>query len=322
MLTRRAAFAATAALLCATLPALGQTWPSKPITLVVPFATGVSSDVLGRGLAEFLTKELGQTVIVENKGGAGGNIGATAVARSKPDGNTFLLASTGQAATNKLMYKDMQYDPDKDFLPIALLGKLPVAIVVKKGGKFANMKDLLDQAKASKGAVNVGFPGNGTLGHITGLLFGKTAGLTFNDVQYQGSAKIIGDLLGGHIDAAMDSAGAYMGNIKDGSLVPLAIAASKRSPLLPDVPTVSEAGMPGFEASVWYALLAPAGTAPEIVQRMNAATNAYIASDAAKALFTRLGVDAAGGTPADLKAFMAAETAKWAPVIKDAKIEF
>ena len=322
-LTRRLFTLAAAALACtASLPALAQGWLSKPITLVVPFSTGVSSDVIARGLAEFLTRELGQSVIVENKGGAGGNIGAAYVARAKPDGATFLFASTGQAATNKLMYKDMQYDPDKDLAPIALLGKLPVAIVVKKGGKFATMKDLLDQAKKTPGTLNVGYPGNGTLGHITGLLFARTAGLSFNDVQYPGSGKIIGDLLGGHIDASMDSAGAYMGNFKDNSLMALAIAASKRSPLLPDVPTVSEAGMPGFEASVWYGLFAPTGIAPEIIQKMNAATNAYLTSDAGKALFGRLGLEVAGGSPADLKAFIAAEQAKWGPVIRDAKIQF
>ena len=313
---------AAAAALAGTGAAHAQAWPPRQISLVVPFATGVSSDVLGRGLAEFLGKELGQTVIVENKGGAGGNIGAAAVARAKPDGATFLFASTGQAATNKLMYKDLPYDSDKDLLPIALLGKLPVVIVAKKGGKFASMKDLLDQAKAAKGAMNVAYPGNGTLGHITGLLFARTAGLSFNDVQYPGSGKIITDLLGGHVDAAMDSAGAYMGNFKDNSLMALAIAASKRSPLLPDVPTVSEAGMPGFEASVWYGLFAPTGIAPEIIQKMNAATNAYLTSDAGKALFGRLGLEVAGGSPADLKAFIAAEQAKWGPVIRDAKIQF
>lgn len=317
-----AACAAAACAALATLPALAQNWPSRPVTLVVPFSTGVSSDVLARGLAEFLTRELGQPVIVENKGGAGGNIGAAYVARAKPDGTTFLFASTGQAATNKLMYKEMQYDPDTDLAPIVLMGKLPVVIVAKTGGKFKTMKDLLDQARASKGAVNVGYPGNGTLGHITGLLFARTAGIAFNDVQYPGSGKIIGDLLGGHIDASMDSAGAYMGNFKDNSLVALAIAASKRSPLLPDVPTVSEAGMPGFEASVWYGLFAPTGIAPEIVQKMNAAANAYLASDAGKALFARLGLEVSGGTPADLKAFIAAEQAKWGPVIRDAKIVF
>lgn len=322
MLNRRTVLTGLAALAAFAAPAVGQTWPSKPITLIVPFATGVSSDVLARGMSEFLTKELGQSVIVDNKGGAGGNIGAAHVARAKPDGATFLFASTGQAATNKLMYKDLQYDSDKDLMPIALLGKLPVLIATKKGGKFNTMKDLIDQARASKGAVNVGYPGNGTLGHITGLLFAKTAGVTFNDVQYQGSAKIIGDLIGGHIDAAMDSAGAYMGNIKDGSVLPLALAASKRSALLPDVPTVAEAGMPGFEASVWYGLFAPTGTPQDIVERMNKAANAYLASEQGKALFNRLGLEISGGTPADLKAFVAAEQAKWGPVIRDAKIEF
>lgn len=320
MISRRNILTSAAAMLAT--PALAQGWLQRPITLIVPFSTGVTSDVLARGMADFLTRELGQSVIVENKGGAGGNIGAAFVARAKPDGNTFLFASTGQAATNKLMYKEMQYDPDKDFEPVVLIGKLPVLISAKAGGPFGSMKELIEKAKVSKGAVNVGFPGNGTLGHITGLLFGRTAGVSFNEIQYAGSAKIIGDLLGGHIDAAMDSAGAYMGAIRDGSIKPLALAAAKRSPLLPETPTVSEAGMPGFEASVWYGLFAPAGVEKDVVDSLNKAVNAYIASSGGKEFFGRIGLESAGGTPADLKAFIAAEQAKWGPVIREAKIQF
>lgn len=320
---RNVLFAAAAATVLLATPAIAQQgWLQRPITLVVPFSTGVSSDVLARGMAEFLTRELGQTVIVENKGGAGGNIGAAHVARSKPDGNTFLFASTGQAATNKLMYKEMQFDPDKDLTPIVLLGKLPVLIATKAGGKISSMKQLIDMAKENKGSLNVAYPGNGTLGHITGLLFARTAGVSFNDVQYPGSGKIIADLAGGHVDAAMDSAGAYMGNIKDGTIKPLALAAAKRSPLLPETPTVAEAGMPGFEASVWYGLFAPTGTPQEVIDKMNAAANAYLSSNEGKALFERLGLETSGGSPNDLKAFIAAEQAKWGPVIKDAKISF
>lgn len=314
------ALALCAGLACAAAPAAAQDWPSKPISVVVPFAAGVSSDVLGRGLAEFLGGRLGQPVIIENKGGAGGNIGAAAVARARPDGYTFLLASTGQAATNKLMYESMAYDPDKDLTPILLLGKLPVVIVARKGGKFADMPALLAARRGEP--PNVGFPGNGTLGHITGLLLARTAGGKLAEIQYQGSGKIIADLMGGHIDAAMDSAGAYMGAFREGTLTPLGIAAARRSPLLPETPTVSEAGMPGFEASVWYALMAPAGTPAPILEKMNAAANAWLASEQGKALFGRLGVEPAGGSPDDLRAFVASELAKWGPIIRDAKIRF
>lgn len=301
---------------------LAQSWPAKPITLVVPFGAGTASDTLARPLAEFLGRALGQTIIIDNRAGAGGNIGAAAVARAVADGHTFLLATTGQAATNKLMYKTLAYDSDKDLAPVILVGKLPVVIAAKKGGRFASLEALLDAARANPGAVNVGYPGNGTLGHITGLLFAKTAGVTFNQIQYTGSTKIVGDLLGGHIDAAMDSIGGYLGNIAGGEIAALAIASPKRFAPLPDVPTVADAVLPGFEASVWYALLAPRETPGEIIARMNRAVGTYLASAEGVAFHQRLGVEAGGGTPADLKAFIAAEQAKWAPVIADNNIQF
>lgn len=302
--------------------ALAQTWPSRPITLIVPFGAGTASDTLARPLAEFLGRDLGQSVVVDNRPGAGGNIGAAAVARSAGDGHTFLLATTGQAATNKLMYKTLAYDSDRDLAPVILVGKLPVVVATKKGGRFANLQAMLDAAKANPGTINVGYPGNGTLGHITGLLFAKTAGVSFNQIQYTGSTKIVGDLLGGHIDAAMDSIGGYLPNISGGDIAALAIASSNRFAPLPDVPTVAEAGMPGFEASVWYALLAPKDTPGEIVSRVNGAVAKYLASADGKAFYARIGVEAGGGSPADLKAFIVAEQAKWGPVIADNNIQF
>ena len=302
--------------------AFAQAWPTKPVTMVVPFAAGTSSDSLARGFAEFMGKELGQTIVIENRGGAGGNVGASQVARAQPDGYTFLFATTGQAATNKLMYKNLNYNSDKDLQPVVLIGKLPVIVAVKSGGKFKDMKQLLDYAKSNPGKLNVGFPGNGTLGHITGLLFAKSAGLQINAVQYNGSSQIVTDILGGHIDVGMDSAGGYLSNVQSKDLSALAFASAKRFGLFPDVPTVSEAGLPGFEASVWYAVLAPTNTPAEIIAKMNAAANKYLGSAEGKAFYAKLGVETSGGSPADLKAFIASETAKWAPVIADAKIEF
>jgi tripartite-type tricarboxylate transporter receptor subunit TctC len=318
----RAAVAATACVLAGGAQGQTQAWPTRPVTLVVPFAPGVSSDVMARGMAEYLGRELGQNVIVENKGGAGGNIGAASVARSTPDGYTFLFATTGQAATNKLMYKRLNYDSDKDLSPIILLGKLPVIVAAKKDGRFKTMKDMVDYAKANPGKLSVAFPGNGTLGHITGLLFAKTAGISMNAVQYTGTGQIITDVVGGHVDAAMDSAGGYVGAVQGGQMVALALASSGRFPPMPDAPTVSEAALPGFEASVWYALLAPAGTPADIVAKLNAAVNKYLKSDTGKGQFDKLGVVISGGTPEELKAFIAAEQAKWGPVIAENKIEF
>ncbi|WP_342359439.1 tripartite tricarboxylate transporter substrate binding protein [Terrarubrum flagellatum] len=299
-----------------------QNWPAKPVTMIVPFAAGTTSDVIGRSLAEYLSEKIGQNVVIDNRGGAGGNIGALAVAKAAPDGYTLLLATTGPAATNKLMYKSLGFDPQSDFAPIALIGKSPVIIVAKMEGQVKSLRDLIDAAKAKPETLSAGYPGNGTLGHITGLLLQDRAGVKMNQAQYRGSSQIMTDLLGGHIDVGMDSMSGYIPTIKDGKLRALAIGSSTRWPGLPDTPTVSEAGLPDFEATVWYALLAPKGAPADIVQRLNVVTNDYLKTDKAKALFADIGFQAAGGSPGDLKAFVDAEIAKWAPVIKGANISF
>lgn len=312
--------AATAAL--APAPATAQTWPARPITLVVPFTAGTASDVLARSFAEYLQKRLGQPVVIDNRGGAGGNIGGAAVAKAAPDGYTFLFATTGPAATNKLMYANMAFDPERDFAPVALVAKLPVIIVTRAGAPIADLGALIAYAKANPGKLSIGFPGNGTLGHITGLMLARSGGLDVNAVQYRGSAQIISDLLGGHIDLGMDSMAAYVTNVQGGQLAALAIASARRWPGLPNVPTVSEAGLPGFEASVWYALMAPAGTPADIIARLNAEANAYLATDEAREMFAKLGAEPAGGSPADAAAFIRAELEKWGPIVRDANIRF
>ncbi|QCI68152.1 Bug family tripartite tricarboxylate transporter substrate binding protein [Phreatobacter stygius] len=297
-------------------------WPTRPITLVVPFTAGTASDVLARSFAEYLNKTLGQPVIIDNRGGAGGNIGGAAVAKAPADGYTFLFATTGPAATNKLMYGNMQFDPERDFAPVALVAKLPIIIVAKPGSPITDLASLIAHAKRNPGKLSIGFPGNGTLGHITGLLLGRAGGLDFNAVQYRGSAQIVADLLGGHIDIGMDSMAAYVTNIQSNQLTALAIASGRRWPGLPNVPTVSEAGLPGFEASVWYAVMAPSGTPAEIVTRFNTEANAYLTSDAAREMFAKLGLEPSGGSPDDLRAFIRAEIDKWGPIVRDANIRF
>ncbi|CEJ12751.1 Tripartite tricarboxylate transporter family receptor [bacterium YEK0313] len=313
-------------LLAMAAPATGvaqaQSWPARPITLVVPFTAGTASDVLARSFAEYLQKRLGQPVVIDNRGGAGGNIGGAAVAKAAPDGYTFLFATTGPAATNKLMYATMAFDPERDFAPVALVAKLPVIIVARAGAPIADLGALIAYAKANPGKLSIGFPGNGTLGHITGLMLARSGGLDFNAVQYRGSSQIISDLLGGHIDLGMDSMAAYVTNVQGGQLSALAIASARRWPGLPNVPTVSEAGLPGFEASVWYALMAPAGTPADIVARLNAEANAYLATDEAREMFAKLGAEPAGGSPGDAAAFIRAELEKWAPIVRDANIRF
>lgn len=323
-LSRIASAAALAACaLLTTSPAMAQSaWPTRPVTLVVPFTAGTTSDVIARGLVEHLTGALGQSFVIDNRGGAGGNIGAAAVAKAAPDGYTLLFATTGPAATNKMMYKDMPFDPQRDFVPVALVGKSAIIVVARPDAPFSNLKELVEYAKANPGKLTAGFPGNGTLGHITGELLQGTTGIKFGHTQYRGSPPIITDLIGKHIDIGMDSMAAYVTNVQEGKIKALAIAGGKRWSKLPNVPTASESGLPGFEASVWYALLAPKGTAPEIIAKLNAATNQYLTSDKAKTSLDTLGVEIAGGTPDDLKAFTAAEIAKWGPIIKAANIQF
>jgi tripartite-type tricarboxylate transporter receptor subunit TctC len=312
-------------LLAAALPAAAQgapNWPTRPVTMVVPFTAGTTSDVVGRALAEELTKALGQSFVVENRGGAGGNLGAGVVAKAAPDGYTLLVATTGPAATNQFMYESMSFDPQRDFKPVVLLGKAPIVVVTRPDLPLNTLKDALDRAAAAPEKTTVGFPGNGALGHVTGILLQRRAGVRFGQVQYRGSAQIITDLLGGHIDLGMDSIAAYVPLVQDGKLRALAIASAARWPQLPDVPTVSEAGLAGFEASVWYALLAPAGTPDAVVSKLNAAANAFLARPAARDALLGLGIVPAGGTPEDLKAFTAAEIEKWSAIIKEAGIKF
>jgi tripartite-type tricarboxylate transporter receptor subunit TctC len=302
--------------------ATAQTWPSHPVTMIVPFTAGTTSDLVARGLAEHLKTALGQSIVIENRGGAGGNIGGAAAAKAQPDGYTFLFATTGPAATNKLMYKHMPFDPEKDFSPVVLIGKAPVIIVARKDAPFSDLKGMIDYAKKNPGKLTAGYPGNGTLGYITGELLQARAGIKLAAAQYRGSTPIITDLLGGHIDVGMDSMAAYVGNVESGNIKALAMAGGKRWSRLPNVPTASESGLPGFEASVWYVILARTGTPQAIVDKLNAAANAYIKSDEAKALFDKIGVEASGGSPADAKAFIASEVEKWAPIIKAANISF
>ena len=314
--------AAAAVLISSLTQGAAQEWPVRPVTMVVPFTSGTTSDVVARALMDHLSKAIGQPIVIDNRGGAGGNIGAGMVAKAKPDGYTILLATTGPAATNKLMYKTMSFDPQRDFASIVLVGKAPVIIVARPNGPANSLQGLIGYAKANPDKVTAGFPGNGTLGHITGKLLQERSGIKFAETQYRGSTPIITDLLGGHIDIAMDSMAAYVPQVQDGKLRALAIASSRRFAGLPDVPAASEAGLPDFEASVWYAMLAPTGTPAPVIAKLNAATNDFLKTAQAKELFEKLGIDVAGGTPNDLRTFVSSEIEKWAPIIKSANIEF
>ena len=314
-------FAGAALGLAQTASAFADNWPSRPVTMVVPFTAGTTSDVIARSLAQELNQKLGQPFVIENKGGAGGNIGATHVARANADGYTILFATTGQAATNQLMYKKMEYSPQRDFASVVLVAKAPVIVTARPDAPYSTLKDFIAYAKANPGKPTGGFPGNGTLGHITGELLARSAGIDFAKSQYRGSAQILTDLIGNHIDVGMDSLAGYVPSVREKKIKALAIASSQRWSRLPDVPTVAES-LPGFEAGVWYAILVPAKTPDDVVAKLNAATNAWLKDPKTQEFLANLGIQPAGGTPADLKAFTQAEIDKWGPIIKDAKIEF
>ncbi len=304
------------------MPSYGETWPSRPVTMIVPFTAGTTSDVVARSLAHELSEKLGQTVIVENKGGAGGNIGAAFVARAPADGYTILFATTGQAATNQLMYKHMEYSPQRDFAPVVLVSKAPVIITARPDAPYSSLKEFIAYAKANPNKASAGFPGNGTLGHITGELLSRKAGIEFGKIQYRGSAAILTDLIGSHIDVAMDSLAGYVPSVRAGKIKALAITSAERWSKLPDVPTAAESGLPGFEASVWYALLVPAKVPAEIVTKVNAVTNTWLKEPKTQEFLANLGVVTGGGSPEDLKAFTQAEIDKWGPIVKAANISF
>lgn len=320
-ITRRVATAlAAAGLFAGPSIAWAQAWPTRPVTIILPFAAGGGTDLLARGLAQDLSERLGQQFVVDNRAGAGGNIGAAAVAKAAPDGYTILFGTPGPLANNKLMYKSMPYDPET-LQPIALLAKSPLIIAAKASLPVNDIRELAAYAKANPGTLNVGVPGNGTLGHITALLVQKELGINMTSVPYRGTALVVNDLLGGQVDLAMDFMPSYVPLARDGKIRALAVTTTERSSDLPDVKTVQESGFKGFEATAWYALAAPPGTPAHIVDKLNAASNAFLKSPKGQEVLSKLSMQAVGGSPADLKAFIASELQKWGPVVKDANIE-
>jgi tripartite-type tricarboxylate transporter receptor subunit TctC len=289
--------------------------------VILPFAAGGGTDLLARALAQDLGERFGQQFVVDNRAGAGGNVGAAAVAKAAPDGYTLLFGTPGPLANNKLMYKSLPFDPEQAFAPIALIAKSPLIIAAKASLPVKDIKELAAHAKANPGKLNVGVPGNGTLGHITSVLVQRELGINMTNVPYRGTALVANDLLGGQVDVAMDFMPTYVPLVRDGKIRALAVTTTQRSSDLPDVQTVQEAGFKGFEATAWYALAAPAGTPSEIVDKLNAATNAFLKSPKGQEALATLGMQAVGGSPADLKAFIAAELKKWGPVVKEANIE-
>lgn len=320
---KKGALAVVAAAMLATpiaSPASAQGYPTQQITVVVPFPAGGPSDVLARLVSAEIGRVTGQTVIVENRSGAGGNIGGNYVAKAAADGYTLLFATPGPAANNKLMYKSMPYDPETDLTQIAHVANSPMIIVGNPKVPAKDMKELVAYAKANPGKVTSGHPGNGTLGHIATALLAKQAGITLTLVPYKGTAPLTTDVLGGQVDLAVDFMPTYIPLVKDGKLRAFAVTTRERVSLTPDIPTVKESGVADFESVAWYALQGPKGLPADVVAKLNKIVNDWIKTDEAKAKMAPLGMVPAGGTPQDLEALVKAELAKWGPIIKENNI--
>jgi tripartite-type tricarboxylate transporter receptor subunit TctC len=294
-------------------------WPSRAVTIVVAFPAGGPTDVLARAIANDLAKQFGGQFVVENRPGAAGNIGAASVAKAQPDGATFLFATTS-VVNNRFMYRNLPFDTDRDFAPVALIGKTPVVFVASKKSGLRTLGHLIAAAKASPGKINYGSPGLGTAAQIAVELLATQAGIKLTHVPYRGSTPMIADLLGNQIDVVTDLMPTQIPQLKAGNYAGLAMTGAARSAALPDLPTVAESGFPGFEATSWNILLAPTGTPADVIDRLNAAITAYLASGKGRGDLAAFDMQPGGGTPAQVKAFMASEVAKWGPIIKAANI--
>jgi tripartite-type tricarboxylate transporter receptor subunit TctC len=299
--------------------AAAQSWPSRHVTIVVAFPAGGPTDVLARAVASDLADKLGQQFVVENRSGAGGNVGAASVAKAAPDGHTLLFATTS-VVNNRFMYRNVSFDADRDFVPVILISKTPIVLVASPATGLKSLDALIVRAKAEPGKINLGSPGHGTVAHIAAESLQRLAGFKLTHVPYRGSSPMIADLLGNQIDVVTDLLPTQIPQLKAGKYAGLAITSAQRSVALSDLPTVAESGFPGFEASSWNALLAPAGTPAEVIVKLNAAVNAYLASDKGKQDLAKFDMQVGGGSPEDLRAFMASEVAKWGPIIKAANI--
>ena len=322
---RTALVAAAAALTMMTAPAWAQgAWPNKPVRIIVPFAAGGTTDILARAMAPELSKAFGQPFIIDNRGGAGGNVGTDMVAKAPADGYTLLMGTVGTHGINRALYPKLPFDPIKDFAPVTMVAAVPNVMEMNADKARAlnihNVQDFIKYAKANPGKLNMASSGSGTSIHLAGELFKSMTGSFMTHIPYRGSAPALLDMVGGSADVMFDNLPSSMQQIKGGKLVALAVTSAQRSPALPDVPTVEEAGGPalkGFEASSWFGLLAPAGTPPEIVNRIQQEVAKSLGTPAMKEKLLAQGAIPSGNSPADFAKHIDREHTKWAKVVKD-----
>ena len=312
---------ALAVLVAATSAVAQDSWPSKPITYVVPFAPGGNTDTLARIIAQKLSSSVGQPVVIENKPGAGGNIGSDFVAKSKPDGYTILGGTISSHAINASVYPKMPYDVVKSFEPVIMIASGPLVLATAANTPYKTVQDVIAAAKASPGTISFASAGNGTSPHLAGELFKIATSTDLTHVPYKGSGPALTDVVAGNVPLIFDTMLVLGGQLKAGKVRPLAVASANRIPNLPNVPTFAEVGVPGFEVSSWQAVFAPAGTPKPIVQRLNAEIAKALKMPDVVARLDELGMNPSAGTPEQLGDYQKAEVAKWAKVVKAANIK-
>ena len=292
-------------------------WPAKPVTLVVGFPPGTATDSVARVLAERFTTRLGQSFVIDNKPGQGGSVGAAAAAKAKPDGYTFVVSATAPMSINPYVYPKLTYDPMKDFSPVGIHTWLPYAIVVNANTKFQTYADLRAAAMADPGRLTYASIGNGTTSHLIMLLLQQRTGLKLTHVPYKGSAQAQTDLIGGQVDMTFDTVVSMLPHIKSGKLRPLAVSTLKRSPLLPDVPTLHELGVSNFEVGAWLGMLAPAGTPRSIVDKLNQELNLALDDEGVKSKLTAMGSEILKNTPDEFAVFIRSENERWSKLVRE-----
>lgn len=313
--------AAGAYLPAASAPAPAQGYPDRPVRVIVPYTPAGTTDILARLIAQKMNENWGQPVIVDNRPGANGNIGTEIAARATPDGYTIIMGAAATHSINNTLYPKLTWDAVKDFAPISLVAVVPNILVVNNSLPVKNVKELIAYAKANPGKLTHGSPGNGSTAHLSMELFKSLTGTQMVHVPYKGSAGVLADVMAGQISLTMDNIPVYLPHVKAGKIRALGVSSAKRAPAAPEIPTVSEAGVPGLEAVSWFGLLAPAKTPGLIVEKLSAETARILKLPDVNKRIAELGAEPVGGTPQDYAAFIRSEIVKWRKVIQTAGVK-
>jgi tripartite-type tricarboxylate transporter receptor subunit TctC len=315
------ALAAAALTVAGMGSAMADAYPNKAITMIVPFSAGGTTDILARIVGQALGQELGETIIIENKPGAGGNIGAQQASRAKADGYTLFMGTVGTHAINQSLYKNLPYDPIKSFAPLSRVANVPNLLVAHPSRPYKTVQEMITYAKAHPGDVTYGSPGSGASPHVSGALFQSMTGAEITHIPYKGSAPAISDLLGNQIAVMFDNMPSAIQHVRSGKLRPIAVTSAQRSPELPDVPTIAEAGVPGYEAMSWFGLWTVAGTPQPILDKLHASLSKVLKDPAVVKKIGDQGGSITIDTPAQFEAFIRGEAAKWGKVVKESGAE-